>query len=299
MPGLKLASTLAAAAYAVYFFGGEDGAHPPPLNLYLVFTLAAAVYVIGGYFFGGKNNDAPPPHDSYYSSPSYNSGTTRTQIRESYRPPPQPLSDTYHLYRPRTYAYSQTAPWNFTSPDHERGVYPSPYTRKPGQTRLIPSLFDTIEGEDLEFAKGQRENARWNGREMAKAYSWAKSAQRAGDHWAAEEHRQRGDAHKSEMEVRDSYAASIIFGENNKNRRDGMIDLHGLYVAEAIEFVDELLEYTRSRGDEVAYFIVGKGLHSGTGRAKIRSALKDLCNKRGLDHWLYPHNAGVLVVRLD
>ncbi|KAH9061245.1 hypothetical protein EDB87DRAFT_405601 [Lactarius vividus] len=274
MPGLGFAFTLAAAAYAIYFFGGDDGALPLSLNLYLVLTLAAAAYVIGE-FFGGKDNDAPS-RDSYYPSPSYNSGTTRTQPLESYRPPPQPLSSTYHLYRPPpAYAYGQTVPRSFATPDQDG------------------------EGEDLEFAKKQREIARRSGREMAETYSRAKSAQRMGDHWAAQELRQQGDAHKSSMEVHDWYAAEIIFCENNKNRRDAMIDLHGLYVAEAVEFADDLLQYTRSRGDEVAHFIVGKGLHSGAGKAKIRSALEDLFTKRGLDYFLDPRNTGVLVDRLD
>ncbi|KAI9463664.1 hypothetical protein BJY52DRAFT_1115667, partial [Lactarius psammicola] len=143
-----------------------------------------------------------------------------------------------------------------------------------------------------------REKARGSGREMAEAYSRAKSAQRMGDRWAAQEHRQRADALKSVMEELDRRAAGIIFIENNKNRKDGMFDLHGLYVAEAVGFTNELLRSAGSRGDEVVRLIVGKGLHSDSGGAKIRPALENLCTERGLDHSLDPHNAGVLVVRL-
>ncbi|KAH9083558.1 hypothetical protein EDB83DRAFT_2329933 [Lactarius deliciosus] len=134
---------------------------------------------------------------------------------------------------------------------------------------------------------------------MAEAYSRAKSAQGMGDHRAAQEHTQQGDAHKSEMEVRDWYASEIVFSENNKNRRDAMIDLHGLYLTEAVEFADDLLLYIKSRGDEAAHFLVGEGLRSGADSAKIRPALEDLFTKRGLDYSLDPRNAGVLVVRLD
>lgn len=45
-------------------------------------------------------------------------------------------------------------------------------------------------------------------------------------------------------------------------------------------------------------FIVGKGLHSDAGAAKIRPALEDHFTKRGLIHSLDPKNAGVLIVRL-
>ncbi|KAH8990545.1 hypothetical protein EDB92DRAFT_1864394 [Lactarius akahatsu] len=134
---------------------------------------------------------------------------------------------------------------------------------------------------------------------MTEAYSRAKSAQRIGDRSAAQEHRQRGDAHKSEMEELDEQAAKIIFRENNKDRDDGKVDLHGLYVAEAVRFANEQLRSARLKRDDVVYFIVGKGLHSDAGGAKIRPALEDLCTEQRLDHSLDPNNAGVLVVRLD
>ncbi len=78
-----------------------------------------------------------------------------------------------------------------------------------------------------------------------------------------------------------------------------MIDLHGLYVAEAIQVAKDQLQTARSRGDEVVRFIVGeffdnlclwdvvhnsrtrlgKGLHSDAGEAKIRPALEKLFTK--------------------
>ncbi|KAI9428478.1 hypothetical protein H4582DRAFT_1831051, partial [Lactarius indigo] len=145
-----------------------------------------------------------------------------------------------------------------------------------------------------------REQARRKGREMSEARSRAKSASKKGHLGAAHAHRQDAIARESEMKELDKRAAKIIFRENNKNRGEGqMIDLHGLYVAEAIQVAKDQLQTARSRGDEVVRFIVGKGLHSDAGGAKIRPALEDFLTKRGLIHWLDPSNAGVLVVRLD
>ncbi|KAH9176278.1 hypothetical protein EDB89DRAFT_1846555, partial [Lactarius sanguifluus] len=135
----------------------------------------------------------------------------------------------------------------------------------------------------------------------------------------AQEYRQQGGAHKSAMEELDKRAARIIFRENNKVSSDmegGKIDLHGLYVAEAIQVANAQLQTARLRGDEVVRFIVGKGLHSDAGGAKIRPALEDLVTKyvrcvvsdsidrpgshrRGLIHSLDPYNAGVLIVQLN
>lgn len=291
------ASTFAAAAYAIgkRFFGRKDD--DPPRDSYSA-TLAATTHAIGKYFFGRKDNGPPhphPPRDSYYSTSFYDSGTTRTQTQQSYRPPPQSPSYTYRP--PPTYSHSQTAPWTSAPPDYSRDVH---HTRTPSQTHLSSTPGAPAVVEDLEFAKKLRENARRRGREMAEAYSQANSAQRMGDCWGAQEYRQQGDAHKSAMEELDERAARIIFRENNKDRKNGgKIDLHGLFVAEAVGFANQLLQYGESRGEQVMCFIVGKGKHSDAGRARIRPALEDLCAERGLGHSLDPQNAGVLIVRLN
>jgi len=102
------------------------------------------------------------------------------------------------------------------------------------------------------------------------------------------------------MKELDKRAAKIIFTENNKNRKEGgKIDLHGLYVAEAKQFAKDQIQAAILRGDDVVRFIVGKGLHSDAGLAKIRPALEVLFTKLGLQHSLDPYNAGVLIVRLD
>ncbi|KAH9040798.1 hypothetical protein EDB85DRAFT_1886864 [Lactarius pseudohatsudake] len=150
--------------------------------------------------------------------------------------------------------------------------------------------------ENLAFAKKLRKQARRKGREMSEAYRRAESAKKKGRFGVAHAHTQDAIAHESEMKELDERAAKIFFRENNKNRReDGEIDLHGLYVAEAIQVAEDQVEIARWRGDEVVHFIVGKGLHSGTGEAKIRPALEDLfteLNRAGpidsdwIIHWI-------------
>ncbi|KAH9083559.1 hypothetical protein EDB83DRAFT_2212617 [Lactarius deliciosus] len=274
-----------------YFFCEKEP--PPPRYSYLASTLAVSctvvtAYAISTYLFSGKDDN--PPHDSYYSSSSY------IKTQQSYKPTPQ--SPSYTDRPPPTYSHSQTVPRTSAPSDDSRNVR---HTRTPSQTHLSSIPSDALAVvEDLDFAKKLREKARRSGQEMAEAYSQANSAQRIGDCWGAQEYRQQGDAHKSVMEELDERAARIIFRENNKDRKNGeKIDLHGLFVAEAVGFVNQLLQYGESRGDQVMCFIVGKGLHSDAGRARIRPALEDLCTERGLGHSLDPHNAGVLIVRLN
>jgi hypothetical protein len=96
----------------------------------------------------------------------------------------------------------------------------------------------------------------------------------------------------------------------------GEIDLHGLYVKEAIARTDGAIADAKGRGDSQIRLIVGKGLHSQGGAAKIKPAIEELMQKyvrshtprlvrlpnrarrHALNAELDPHNAGVLVVQL-
>jgi len=117
----------------------------------------------------------------------------------------------------------------------------------------------------------------------------------------AQAHNREAAAHEKVMKELDKRAAKIIFTENNKNRKEGgMIDLHGLYVAEAVQIAKDHVQTAILRGDEVVRFIVGKGLHCRReGGPKIRPALEGYFTKRGLKHSLDPKNSGVLIVPLD
>ena len=159
----------------------------PSVNMPFLFAAlklaAAAVVVLGTIIYNGSDNGPtpprpppPPPRDSYHPS---------TPTQESPRPPPP-----YTRLPPATDAHSHTAP------------------------RTSPILSDEL--ASVEDAKKLREQARRHGREMSDAYGRAKTAQQRGQLGAAQEHRQRGDAHKSSMESLDERAAKIVFREKNK-----------------------------------------------------------------------------------
>ncbi|KAK0435969.1 hypothetical protein EV421DRAFT_1833461 [Armillaria borealis] len=81
--------------------------------------------------------------------------------------------------------------------------------------------------------------------------------------------------------------------------KPGEIDLHGLYVREAIAYTDAALEEAKRRGDSEIRIIVGKGLHSKDGEAKVRPAIEDRMRKYQLPAEFDPSNSGVLVVKLN
>jgi len=88
----------------------------------------------------------------------------------------------------------------------------------------------------------------------------------------------------------------FIFIENNKDSKPGEVDLHGLYVKEAIARADQAIQNAKNSGQPQINFIVGKGLHSQGGVAKIKPAIEELIQRHQLRAEIDPNNSGVLIV---
>ncbi|KZP17983.1 DUF1771-domain-containing protein, partial [Athelia psychrophila] len=146
---------------------------------------------------------------------------------------------------------------------------------------------------------GLRAQANTEGDAMARAYEQSHEAYARGDGAGAKQLSNEGHAHKDKMESLNKQASDWIFVENNKDSKPGEIDLHGLYVKEAISHTDQAIVQAKQRGDADIHLIVGKGIHSQGGHAKIKPAIEELMQKHQLVAELDPHNAGVLIVRLD
>ena len=109
----------------------------------------------------------------------------------------------------------------YYSTQESSGPPPSYTRRRPAtgahsHTASITSSTLSDELASVEDAEKLREEARRRRLEMTEAYNRAKTAQQKGRRGAAQEHKQRGDAHKSSMEDLDRRAAKIIFREKNK-----------------------------------------------------------------------------------
>ncbi|KZT10606.1 Smr-domain-containing protein [Laetiporus sulphureus 93-53] len=109
----------------------------------------------------------------------------------------------------------------------------------------------------------------------------------------------RTKAHLREMERLNAQASEWIFNENNKDREPGEVDLHGLYVKEAITFTERAINDARRCESNKIHLIVGKGLHSSDGVAKLKPAIEELLRKQGLVAELDQNNSGVLIVNLS
>ena len=94
----------------------------------------------------------------------------------------------------------------------------------------------------------------------------------------------------------DRKAAEYVFKENNADSAQDEIDLHGLYVLEAEWILQRRIAECARTNQLHLRVIVGKGLHSQNGIAKLKPAVDELCDKSGLRHHMDPKNSGVLVI---
>lgn len=93
-------------------------------------------------------------------------------------------------------------------------------------------------------------------------------------------------------------AAEYVFRENNTDSAGDEIDLHGLYVKEAEFILQRRIGNDIRTNQSHINVIVGKGLHSANGIAKLKPAVTAMCDEAGLKHHMDPKNSGVLVIDL-
>lgn len=128
--------------------------------------------------------------------------------------------------------------------------------------------------------------------------SQSQQAYKSGDGQRAHE---LSEAAKKQVEIADNYnfqAAEYVFVANNADSDSDEIDLHGLYVKEAQWVLKKRIVAGIQRHESKLEVIVGKGLHSKNGVAKLKPAVEELCDEAGFQSHIDPKNAGVLVINL-
>ncbi|KAL9711821.1 hypothetical protein Ac2012v2_004894 [Leucoagaricus gongylophorus] len=168
--------------------------------------------------------------------------------------------------------------------------------------RLLCGKQPPVEKPDYQPAPADyallRSQAADEGDAMARCFEESHQAYSRGDGALAKELSNKGKQHQTCMQELNRQASECIFIENNKDNKPHEVDLHGLYVKEAISYTDRALEQARARGDKELRLIVGKGLHSKNG-AKIKPAIEQLVHKYQLSAQLDSTNTGILIVQLD
>lgn len=99
------------------------------------------------------------------------------------------------------------------------------------------------------------------------------------------------------MEQYNKQASEFIFRENNADGRvpADTIDLHGQFVEEAEDILEERIRYAQSHGQTHLHVIVGKGNHSVNHVQKIKPRVEQVCQELGLQYHVEPNEGRIFV----
>lgn len=132
-----------------------------------------------------------------------------------------------------------------------------------------------------------------------KHYSEAsQAAYNGGDHGEAKRLSDLSKSHAAKMDDYNAQAAAFVFRANNADSAGDEIDLHGLYVKEAIEILQTRIDASRSRHESHLKVIVGKGMHSENHVAKIKPAVEKACREQNIKWEVEHDNSGVIILDL-
>ncbi|RPA91320.1 hypothetical protein L873DRAFT_1781287 [Choiromyces venosus 120613-1] len=110
------------------------------------------------------------------------------------------------------------------------------------------------------------------------AFTASHNAYASGDRALAHTLSQRGKQHGNNMKAYNAQAKNFIFDINNANLPDDTVDLHGLYVDEAMDVLRWRIQDIWNEG---LWVIVGRGSHS-AGGARLGPAVQRFCREVGV-----------------
>ncbi|CAG8908113.1 unnamed protein product [Penicillium egyptiacum] len=167
-------------------------------------------------------------------------------------------------------------------------------------SHMGPRAFNHDNSSDAEAEYDRlRDLARQEASKRGECFGRSKEAYSNGDGAAAKQLSEEGKAHGRKMEEYNRQASEFIFRENNASGRveADTIDLHGQFVEEAEEILEERIKYAKSHGQNHLHVIVGKGNHSANHIQKIKPRVEQVCRELGLQY-ATEDNAGRIYVNL-
>lgn len=97
---------------------------------------------------------------------------------------------------------------------------------------------------------------------------------------------EEGKKHASQADAYNKQASEYIFRENNAQGKvpGDTIDLHGQFVEEAEEILEQRIRAAQKTGQNHLHVIVGKGNHSPDHIQKIKPRVEEICRQMGLQY---------------
>lgn len=181
----------------------------------------------------------------------------------------------------------------------QRGLDTRPYISIQHPTDHLAALNHASSDTEAEYDR-LRGLARQEAAQRSSCFDRAHQAYESGDGARAHELSEEGKRHASQMDAYNRQARDFIFRANNSEGRvaSDTIDLHGLYVEEAEDVLEERIKEARRQGQTHLHVIVGKGNHSRNHVQKIKPRVEQVCQELGLQY-ATEENEGRMYVNLQ
>lgn len=142
-----------------------------------------------------------------------------------------------------------------------------------------------------------RDLARSEAAKRGQCYDRSRQAYDSGDGAAAKQLSNEAKEHGNKMAQYNKQASDFIFRENNAEGRvaSDTIDLHGQFVEEAEDILEERIKYAKGTGQQYLHVIVGKGNHSPGHIQKIKPRVEQVCRDLGLQYRTEANEGRILV----
>lgn len=162
------------------------------------------------------------------------------------------------------------------------------------------TLRDYKRDMDAKYFENLRNEARNFNEKRNDYFKSAKEAYRVGDFVKAENDSTLMEFFTRQRDEYDNLAAEAIFRHFNDKMELGIttIDLHRLFVNEAMDKLAERIHSAKSVGEHELVVITGRGLHSKTG-AKLKPEVIRFAEDNGIPYKIDEHNLGRVRLSLE
>ncbi|KAI8903682.1 DUF1771-domain-containing protein [Powellomyces hirtus] len=155
-----------------------------------------------------------------------------------------------------------------------------------------------------ESADSYRQKATHQAELRNDCYRRSQRAFQTGDKALAKELSTEGKLHAAEMDKYNELAASTAFAQCNPRNKGSstslsQLDLHGLFVKEALAKLEIHVRECRKAGVKTTTVITGRGSHSKDGIAKIKPAVEEFLKRERIKAIEDARNPGSVTLELD
>jgi len=157
---------------------------------------------------------------------------------------------------------------------------------------------DEVETADDLKAQEFRKKADEHAKSRGKYFEESQAAFKRGDKAEAKTLSDKGKAEAEKMKEANKQASDIVFKSKNRSQPPDSIDLHLLYVDEAVERTAARLEQVRKQKGDHLIVIHGAGHHSKDNKQLIKPAVVKMLNEKGIKFKENTPNSGCIYVEL-